>query len=116
MPECSLRALEFYSGVGGGCPLASVIMLLYQAVKRHVNIPKKLVAPGMHYGLQIGAPWANVVGAFEVHNIANDVYAHNFGWRPTQVLLIPPVPDTKEWIVCLPCIVAGKTPLHAIPR
>ena len=41
----------------------------------------------MHYGLQIGAPWASVVGAFEVHNIANDVYEQNIGWRPTQVLL-----------------------------
>ena len=48
----------------------------------------------MHYGLQIGAPRVHVVGAFEVHNIANDVYEHNLGWRPTQVLLMPPVPDT----------------------
>ena len=43
----------------------------------------------MHYGLEIGAPWASVVGAFEVHNIANDVYEHNFSWRPTQVPLLP---------------------------
>lgn len=50
-----------------------------------INSKYNLVAPGMHYALQIGAPWASVVGAFEVHNIANDVYEHNFGWRPTQV-------------------------------
>lgn len=31
------------------------------------------------------------MGAFEVHNIANDVYEHNFGWRPTQV---PPLRHT----------------------
>ena len=43
---------------------------------------------GMHHGTQLGAPAVTVVGALEVHNIANDVYEHNFGWRPTQVLLL----------------------------
>ena len=47
-------------------------------------------ASGMHNGTQLGAPTTTVVGAFEVHNIANDVYEHNFGWRPTQVLLLSP--------------------------
>ena len=47
-------------------------------------------ASGMHHGTQLGAPMVTVVGALEVHNIANDVYEHNFGWRPTQVLLLSP--------------------------
>ena len=54
---------------------------------------------GMHHGTQLGAPMVTVVGALEVHNIANDVYEHNFGWRPTQVLLLSPT--------CLPTTCFG---------
>ena len=38
----------------------------------------------MHYALQQAAPHASVVQAFEISDIANDVYEHNHGWRPWQ--------------------------------
>ncbi|KAK9858386.1 hypothetical protein WJX84_004189 [Apatococcus fuscideae] len=50
-----MRALEFYSGIGG-----------------------------MHYGLLVAKPDAEVVAAFDIDNVANDVYQHNFGRRPHQ--------------------------------
>ncbi|EIE24809.1 S-adenosyl-L-methionine-dependent methyltransferase [Coccomyxa subellipsoidea C-169] len=53
--EQGLRAVEFYSGIGG-----------------------------MHYGLQQACPTAQVVAAFDLNGVANDVYEHNFGWRPWQ--------------------------------
>lgn len=48
-----MLALEFYSGIGG-----------------------------MHYALKRSNPGAKVVAAFEINNLANDVYQHNFGVRP----------------------------------
>lgn len=39
---------------------------------------------GMHYGLRRVHPQAHVVGAFDLNEVANDVYEHNFGWRPWQ--------------------------------
>ena len=39
---------------------------------------------GMHYALLQAAPHARVVGAFELSDVANDVYEHNHGWRPWQ--------------------------------
>ncbi|BDA49241.1 probable tRNA (cytosine(38)-C(5))-methyltransferase [Coccomyxa sp. Obi] len=50
-----LRAVEFYSGIGG-----------------------------MHFGLRKACPEARVVAAFDLNEVANDVYEHNFGWRPWQ--------------------------------
>jgi tRNA (cytosine38-C5)-methyltransferase len=38
----------------------------------------------MHYALLQAAPHARVVGAFEISDLANDVYEHNHGWRPWQ--------------------------------
>ncbi|CAD7704046.1 unnamed protein product [Ostreobium quekettii] len=50
-----MRALEFYSGIGG-----------------------------LRCALRRAAPQAAVVAAFDINNVANDVYAHNFGDRPRQ--------------------------------
>jgi site-specific DNA-cytosine methylase len=50
-----LRVLEFYSGIGG-----------------------------MRYALKMAGVHADVVEAFEINEIANDVYEHNFGHRPNQ--------------------------------
>ncbi|KAJ1396513.1 S-adenosyl-L-methionine-dependent methyltransferase [Sesbania bispinosa] len=50
-----MRVLEFYSGIGG---------MRYSLMKAQVN--------------------AQVVEAFEINDIANDVYQHNFGHRPYQ--------------------------------
>ncbi|KAK9807411.1 hypothetical protein WJX73_001977 [Symbiochloris irregularis] len=50
-----LRALEFYSGIGG-----------------------------MHYALQSVVSSTQVAAAFEISDVANDVYELNFGFRPCQ--------------------------------
>ena len=39
---------------------------------------------GMRYALLQAAPHARIVGAFEISDLANDVYEHNHGWRPWQ--------------------------------
>ncbi|CAN8252277.1 unnamed protein product [Cochlearia groenlandica] len=49
------RVLEFYSGIGG-----------------------------MRYSLMASGVVAEVVEAFEINDVANDVYQHNFGHRPYQ--------------------------------
>ncbi|MFS8005366.1 putative tRNA (cytosine(38)-C(5))-methyltransferase [Helianthus anomalus] len=49
------RVLEFYSGIGG---------MRYSAMKAGVN--------------------AKMIEAFDINDLANDVYAHNFGHRPFQ--------------------------------
>ncbi|VVB17205.1 unnamed protein product [Arabis nemorensis] len=49
------RVLEFYSGIGG-----------------------------MRYSLMASGVVAEVVEAFEINDVANDVYQHNFGHRPHQ--------------------------------
>lgn len=51
-----MRALEFYSGIGG-----------------------------LHWALLEAVPGAEVVSAFDINEVANDVYEHNFGCRPHQV-------------------------------
>ncbi|KAL0046320.1 hypothetical protein WJX82_009131 [Trebouxia sp. C0006] len=50
-----MRCLEFYSGLGG-----------------------------MHYALAQSLPQAEVVCAFDINTIANDVYEHSHGMRPYQ--------------------------------
>lgn len=50
-----LRVLEFYSGIGG-----------------------------LHYSLRQAGILAEVVEAFDINDVANDVYEHNFGKRPNQ--------------------------------
>jgi site-specific DNA-cytosine methylase len=37
------------------------------------------------YALKMAGVHADVVEAFEINEIANDVYEHNFGHRPNQV-------------------------------
>jgi tRNA (cytosine38-C5)-methyltransferase len=39
----------------------------------------------MHYALQEVFPSAEVVEAFDINDLANDVYEHNFKFRPKQV-------------------------------
>lgn len=51
-----LRALEFYSGIGG-----------------------------MHHALRLAAPNSEVVKAFEISDVANAVYKHNFNTPVHQV-------------------------------
>ncbi|KNA21545.1 hypothetical protein SOVF_042200 [Spinacia oleracea] len=49
------KVLEFYSGIGG-----------------------------MRYSLMKSGIYAEIVQAFEINDVANDVYQHNFGHRPFQ--------------------------------
>lgn len=51
-----LRVLEFYSGIGG-----------------------------MHAALKLASPDSEVVCAFEISDVANRVYQHNYGLKPHQV-------------------------------
>ena len=53
-----LTALEFYSGIGG-----------------------------LHYALREVCPDARVLAAFDINEVANRTYEHNFGLRPTLVRL-----------------------------
>ncbi|KAM7459462.1 hypothetical protein LguiA_036456 [Lonicera macranthoides] len=53
--EAAWRVLEFYSGIGG---------MRYSIIKAGVN--------------------ATMVQAFDINDVANDVYQHNFGHRPHQ--------------------------------
>jgi len=38
----------------------------------------------MHYALLQAAPHAQVVRAFDINEVANDVYEYNFGQRPWE--------------------------------
>ena len=42
----------------------------------------------MHYALAQSLPKAEVVCAFDINTIANDVYEHNHGTRPYQVICV----------------------------
>ncbi|KAL4555761.1 hypothetical protein LXL04_038389 [Taraxacum kok-saghyz] len=55
LEEQAWRLLEFYSGIGG---------MRYSAIKAGLN--------------------AQMVEAFDINDLANDVYEHNFGHRPFQ--------------------------------
>ncbi|KAM0912950.1 hypothetical protein ACQ4PT_012478 [Festuca glaucescens] len=54
------RVLEFYSGIGG-----------------------------MRYSLASSGVRVEVVEAFDINDVANDVYERNFGHRPCQVPSVP---------------------------
>ncbi|WOL00521.1 tRNA (cytosine(38)-C(5))-methyltransferase isoform X2 [Canna indica] len=74
------RILEFYSGIGA-----------------------------MRYSLMRAGIRGHVVEAFDINNIANDVYEHNFGHRPFQgniQVLSPTDLDKYEahaWLLSPPC-------------
>lgn len=57
----------------------------------------------MHFALKQSCPDIEVVSAFDINTVANDVYQHNHGKRPYQVSIAPTVPFcrslhvTAEW-------------------
>jgi C-5 cytosine-specific DNA methylase len=53
-PKPAIRALEFFSGIGG-----------------------------LHYGLRYAMPSATVLQSFDINVVANLVYKHNFGHAPS---------------------------------
>ncbi|XP_024390498.1 tRNA (cytosine(38)-C(5))-methyltransferase 2 isoform X3 [Physcomitrium patens] len=78
--EGPMRVLEFYSGIGG-----------------------------LRYSLQEAGVEAVVVEAFDINEVANDVYEHNFGHRPSQRniqrLTVSQLDAYKAdtWIMSPPC-------------
>ena len=53
------------------------------------SIGKACCGAGMHYGLQRAVPGALVVRAFDLNELANDVYERNFSVRPWQASCVP---------------------------
>lgn len=41
---------------------------------------------GMHYGLELAQADVEVAAAFDIDDVANEVYESNFGLRPRQVI------------------------------
>ncbi|XP_071708938.1 tRNA (cytosine(38)-C(5))-methyltransferase 2 isoform X2 [Rutidosis leptorrhynchoides] len=70
------RVLEFYSGIGG---------MRYSAMKAGVN--------------------AKMVEAFDINDLANDVYQHNFNHRPFQTLTAADLDRYRAnvWLLSPPC-------------
>lgn len=81
------RILEFYSGIGamvGSKTLyssAPIFFIVYSSL-RLIPIPRQ------RYSLMRAGVRGRMVEAFDINNIANDVYEHNFGHRPFQVSFI----------------------------
>eukprot|EP00850_Spirogloea_muscicola_P003945 SM000016S01933 [mRNA] locus=s16:758452:762292:+ [translate_table: standard] len=78
--QAPLRVLEFYSGIGG-----------------------------LRYSLEASGVSAVVVSAFDINEVANDVYDHNFGHRPSQGnvqrLSVRELDkyDSDVWLMSPPC-------------
>lgn len=76
------------------------------APSRHLALSKMAaVVPrqaGLHYALSACRPDASVV-AFDVNDLANSVYEHNFGTRPQQVgaLRCPAAPPSGQPVAAL---------------
>ena len=81
-----MRALEFYSGIGGKEPVTNALLdiLIRVAITTFCNACAWPEIAGMHYGLQLACPEAEVAEAFDIDDVANDVYESNFGHRPYQ--------------------------------
>ncbi|GMH43586.1 hypothetical protein BSKO_11508 [Bryopsis sp. KO-2023] len=75
-----MRAVEFYSGIGG-----------------------------LHWAFKSVLPEGQVVAAFDINEVANDVYQHNFGFRPHQGNIqgvpLKRIDDLKAdiWLLSPPC-------------
>jgi hypothetical protein len=93
--EAPWRVLEFYSGIGG-MVLSSDFLLLPVL---HLNLAAYLTATrvsfccrllrSQRYSLASSGVRAEVVEAFDINDVANDVYERNFGHRPCQVRAVP---------------------------
>ncbi|KAK9834710.1 hypothetical protein WJX74_008385 [Apatococcus lobatus] len=75
-----MRAIEFYSGIGG-----------------------------MHYGLRLAQAEVEIAAAFDIDDVANDVYESNFGLRPHECN-IQAIPRSRLeklaadlWMMAPPC-------------
>jgi tRNA (cytosine38-C5)-methyltransferase len=90
------RVLEFYSGIGGMVRTSGFLLLPVL----HLNPAAYLTAArvsyccpllcSQRYSLASSGVRAEVVEAFDINDVANDVYERNFGHRPCQVRSVPP--------------------------
>jgi tRNA (cytosine38-C5)-methyltransferase len=83
------RVLEFYSGIGG-MVVSSTLALFPDSPHDLSNLAvARVSAPysfcSQRYSLMALGARAEVVEAFDINDVANDVYEHNFGHRPCQV-------------------------------
>ncbi len=105
VPLChTMRALEFYSGLGGALLLFRTVSLGIFRWKTCSPMQLYAAPAGMHYGLKLAWPNAEVLAAFDIDDVANDVYECNIGHRPHQVSIGEYPIDMKtvhfEHLVC----------------
>ena len=74
-----MRCLEFYSGIGGAHVRISA-RLATDLFAKAVMFPA-----GMHYAVQQSCLDIEVICAFDINTVANDVYQFNHSRRPYQV-------------------------------
>lgn len=82
------RVLEFYSGIGGMVlseTLCSLLRLTPGAYLTAARVSAPPVLCSQRYSLMASGVRAEVVEAFDINDVANDVYELNFGHRPCQV-------------------------------
>lgn len=93
MDHCNIRAIEFFSGIGG-----------------------------LHYALEIAALKAQVVAVYDINTVANAVYQANFKFKPSTKgidRLTPKLLDSLNancWLMSPPCqpYTAGGNRLDAM--
>lgn len=82
----AMRCLEFYSGLGGKTKIAMFKVNFLSTLLQVGDVTgTDYAVTGMHYALLNSFPEAEVVSAFDINPIANDVYQHNHCRRPYQV-------------------------------
>ena len=113
-----MRCLEFYSGLGG----ADTKQVLAQTQLRTVGLLDCTLPAGMHYALKQSFPDAEVVCAFDINTVANDVYQHNHSKRSYQVSTVrlctlPGAKGFSLWLLVLVCtclwLLSGTTPANS---
>ena len=78
-----MRALEFFSGIGG--LYNNLFPTSFKISHCSNSSPSHLTTAGLHYALLRPCPRAVVIAAFDINDIANAVYEHNFAHRPLAI-------------------------------
>lgn len=94
LEEQPWRVLEFYSGIGGMVienPIPQIHLFCFQFLLPVFEFFNAFcsslhLSDDQRYSLLKAGVNAEVVEAFDINDTANDVYEHNFGHRPYQVL------------------------------
>lgn len=107
--EAAWRVLEFYSGIGG-------MVILLSTLLNTTPPPPPAPQPSLYiiivilvwvlllqrYSIIKAGVNATMVQAFDINDVANDVYQHNFGHRPHQVRFSPYLFTS---LLCFPCFI-----------